>query len=177
MDGWTSTQLEVLFSVSHETIRTWAGEFAQYMSPTANPGKGRHRRFSEDDISVLSLVAQMKRDGITFEEIHVALQAGERGLVPDVAKEEIAALTLHDQNHKLVLEAQLWRSRYEQAQSKLNLLGDEREQRLVAEALLRDTRERLALAEQKLEEAQKAAGDAREELGRLRALVDKGEGA
>jgi DNA-binding transcriptional MerR regulator len=76
--------LAKLFDVSRQTIRQWSSEFKHYLSPRANPGKNRVRAYSEDDLPIFSLVAQMKNIGHTYEDIHVALANGQRGEMPDV---------------------------------------------------------------------------------------------
>lgn len=68
-----------LFHVSGETVRNWANEFVMYLSVVGNPPKGKQRRFTDEDLSVFSLVAEMKQRGATFDEIHMALAAGQRG--------------------------------------------------------------------------------------------------
>ena len=68
-----------LFHVSGETVRNWANEFAAYLSVVGNPPKGRQRRFTDEDLAVFSLIAEMKNRGATFDEIHAALAAGQRG--------------------------------------------------------------------------------------------------
>ena len=68
-----------LFHVSGETVRNWANEFASYLSVVGNPPKGKQRRFTDEDLAVFSLVAEMKERGATFDEIHAALAAGQRG--------------------------------------------------------------------------------------------------
>ena len=80
---YSSTHVATIFHVSTETIRNWSDEFSRYLSFMANPGKGRTRTFNDDDMTVLSLIAEMKRKGSTFEEIHVALGQGQRGDSPD----------------------------------------------------------------------------------------------
>src|SRR5215212_6826613 len=71
-----------LFNVSPETIRNWANEFAEHFSIVGNPPKGKQRRFTVEDLEIFSLIAQMKEQGGTFEEIHAALANGQRGTLP-----------------------------------------------------------------------------------------------
>lgn len=72
-----------LFKISSETVRTWSDEFARHMSPLANPGNRRHRSYSYADMEVLSLVAAMKANNMTFADVHISLDSGQRGVVPD----------------------------------------------------------------------------------------------
>jgi len=78
----TVKDIAVRFNISRETVRIWAKEFASYLSPTANPSKGNQRNFDDEDLSVFALIAEMKGQGNTFEDIHASLQAGQRGHVP-----------------------------------------------------------------------------------------------
>ena len=73
-------------TLSRQTISNWCKEFGPqtdgslgYFSPTATPSAGGHRRFTDDDLTVLTLIASMKDMGSTYEEIHVALLNGSRG--------------------------------------------------------------------------------------------------
>ena len=76
--------VQMLFGVSDETVRTWANQFDEFLSPLANPGKGRHRIFTYDDLSVFALVAELKAKGMTYADVSAALQNGERGDVPEI---------------------------------------------------------------------------------------------
>ena len=101
---YSSTHVATIFHVSTETIRNWSDEFSRYLSFMANPGKGRTRTFSDDDMTVLSLIAEMKGKGSTFEEIHVALGQGQRGDLPDLEVDEVKAIISGDQERRLNLE-------------------------------------------------------------------------
>lgn len=79
---FNSSQVEALFSKSHETIRAWAQEFRDWLSPTANPEKGRARQYSESDLEVFALISEMKAQGRLFSDIKAALGAGQRGDIP-----------------------------------------------------------------------------------------------
>lgn len=79
MDTYTTGQLASLFSVNTETIRRWTKEFTRHLSVQATPGNSRTRLFNDEDVSVLALVANMKTSRATFEDIHAALDSGQRG--------------------------------------------------------------------------------------------------
>lgn len=78
-EGRKTKDLAELFNVAEPTIRAWCGEFEDYLSPDANPGEGRTRYYNDDDVKVLALVAEMKTQGKTFEDIHASLKTGVRG--------------------------------------------------------------------------------------------------
>ena len=104
--NYSSKHLALLFGVSLETVRNWCDEFNDYLSMTANPGKGRHRSFTEEDMGVMSLVSQFKRQGMMYEDIHVALKSGERGEIPALGLEEISALANDDNERALTLQVE-----------------------------------------------------------------------
>jgi DNA-binding transcriptional MerR regulator len=81
-----SKQLAEALRVSDETIRQWSDNdhISRFLSRTAKQrGSGaRRRRYTEDDARVLSLVASMRSDGWTFEDIETRLSSGEVGQWP-----------------------------------------------------------------------------------------------
>jgi DNA-binding transcriptional MerR regulator len=81
---FTTNQIASMFQVNRQTIVNWCVEFAGYLSPHANPGSG-HRRITEDDLTVLTLVATMKREGKTLESIAASLAVGSRAAPPESA--------------------------------------------------------------------------------------------
>lgn len=82
MEYFTTQHLELLFGVTHTTIKKRAREFAAYLSPTATPPDGGVRRYTQDDVRVLALVDDYHRRGFKWEDAHVALKRGERGEIP-----------------------------------------------------------------------------------------------
>lgn len=91
---YTTTHAALIFGCSVETIRLWAMEFQAYLSPNANPGKGRMRQFSDDDMRVLALVATMRKSKSPDADIHASLRNNERGEIPALTPEEINTLAL-----------------------------------------------------------------------------------
>lgn len=71
-----------LLNVSQSTIKNYTAEFGAYLSPSASPPAGGVRQFTDDDLLVLSLAAQMKKAGASYDEIHLALRNGQRGEIP-----------------------------------------------------------------------------------------------
>jgi DNA-binding transcriptional MerR regulator len=78
----TVGDLSRIFQVSPQTVRSWCDTFKEYLSPGATPPQGEARIFNEEDVSVLALVAQLRQDLVTFEDIHQALTSGLRGRPP-----------------------------------------------------------------------------------------------
>jgi DNA-binding transcriptional MerR regulator len=100
---YTATQVAQVFNVSRETARRWANEFAAFLSPTANPEQNRQRSFSDSDMGVFALIAEMKAQGRLFEDIRAALGSGQRGSAPANA----SALALTDQPPAKALQARV----------------------------------------------------------------------
>ena len=64
--------------VSSSTIRNWAGDFGEFLSPGANPPAGQPRQFSEEDMRVFSTVAVLRGQLVEPVDIRAALQDGQR---------------------------------------------------------------------------------------------------
>jgi DNA-binding transcriptional MerR regulator len=91
---------------SGPTIRNWAREFAEYLSPTGAPQEGKPREFTPDDMAVFDLVAKMKDQNKTYEEIHATLKSGMRGNPPDFDAETLAEITASAGKRQVDLEVQ-----------------------------------------------------------------------
>lgn len=103
---YTSRHAVILYKVTAETIRSWTEEFSPYLSPTANPGKGRHRIFTEEDMQVFSYIHERKQQGAVFEQIHAELMNGSRGNIPALPPEEVQALVSDQQEKRLALQVE-----------------------------------------------------------------------
>jgi DNA-binding transcriptional MerR regulator len=82
MEYFNTQHVCVMFSISHQTVKNWSDDFAQFLSRTANPGGGRKRAFTLDDLRVFALVDQMHQTGGTKAEIRIALSQGQRADLP-----------------------------------------------------------------------------------------------
>lgn len=103
---YRSKHVSTIFNISHETVRTWSNEFGEYLSPTARPGARKQRLFTKDDMSVFSLVSELKKQGMTFDEIHASLKNGERGELPTIDPSEVQAIVSSDSENRLALEVE-----------------------------------------------------------------------
>jgi len=83
MASYTTKHVTQLFSVSHETVKNWSQEFADYLSPTATPPAGTKRVFTDDDLQVFALVSDYKKRGLTYSDAQLALKSGQRGEIPE----------------------------------------------------------------------------------------------
>lgn len=135
MYSTTQTVADTL-GISRETLRGWCTVFEIYLSPTARPGQGRRRQFTEDDMAVFATIAQGRNDGMQFEDIGGVLAAGNRvnasdlkGIMPRGYENQIVAL----RQEIVELQEQIQKSHVDNAK----LHGE-------IEALTRQLREALA---------------------------------
>jgi len=76
--GYSTGAVGKFFDVSRETIRQWAIEYGDYLSPGANPAKGAYRQFTEDDMTVFAYIVQSKQFGLSPDDIAANLKSGMR---------------------------------------------------------------------------------------------------
>ncbi|MCC7130447.1 MAG: MerR family transcriptional regulator [Anaerolineae bacterium] len=100
---YTSLQVAAIFGLSRETIRRYADEFKDHLSPSANPSPNRARSFNDADLAVVALVSELKRLGKQFDEIHAALSNGQRGAPPENAR----SIVLSDQPKVTTLQSRV----------------------------------------------------------------------
>lgn len=79
MDTFSTSQVAKRFGVAEQTVKNWAKEFAEYLSPTATPEPGKRRAFTADDVAIFALAHGMVGRGRDTDAAHVALRAGQRG--------------------------------------------------------------------------------------------------
>ena len=145
---YNSRQVAALFGVALETIRNWGSEFREYLSPLANPGQGKHRKYNPDDLGVFALVRDLKEKGLSYNDVHMALQTGERGQPPGLAPNQVQAIVVSDRERRLALEVQTLQATITQLQTRLaEAEADQKE----AEELRRKS----IVLETRLEERQK----------------------
>jgi len=64
-----------LLHVDRETLKTWAYVFSEYLSSTANPGKGKDRHFLITDIRVFAYISMYWEDEPDIENIKYGLNS------------------------------------------------------------------------------------------------------
>jgi transposase len=124
MNRYSSQDLATLLNVSQESIRKWCIEFEAHLSPTANPGAGRTRYVTEEDIKVLSYIAERRAKGAGYSIVHSELENGQRGILPDMSLVRQTAsqnpseqLQLANQENEILREQLLdYRQRLEELQ-------------------------------------------------------------
>ena len=182
---YNSRQVAALFGVALETIRNWGSEFQDYLSPLANPGQGRHRKYSAEDLTVLALVRELKEKGLSYADVHTALRNGERGQPPELAPNQVQAIVVSERERRMALEVQTLQATVVQLQQRL---ADAEAAQKEAEELRRKTiiletkleerqghhEERVAELSRQLEEARKRIENLLEESGKqyARGLLD-----
>jgi DNA-binding transcriptional MerR regulator len=105
---YASKDLVARFGITGETLRQWTHEFKRHLSEGANPGGGQHRRFTFEDLEVLTLVAEMRQKKHAWEDIHASLDMGERG-VPSI--DPAALIPLESQQQLALLHQTIERLR------------------------------------------------------------------
>ena len=139
---YTTTEVRQIFSTSRQTVSNWCRDFGAYLSPTATPEEGSHRKFTDADMTVFALVADMRAQGGTSEMIHAALRMGQRGGVnTDLALVPIAQQSMALQARVRQLEGDVDAMRLEAARTEgevriLRAMLDEKE--AVIRALYRE---------------------------------------
>ncbi len=101
---YTTRQVGTLFGVVNETVRNWTIEFGEYLSPTSKPGRNKNRFYTVEDLEVLSLVSELRKQGMNNAEIHVALKSGERGQAPVLEPGELQLIASGGKEKQLSLE-------------------------------------------------------------------------
>lgn len=128
----TTGQLATAFGKSEITITRWVEAFSDFLSPSAIPGPGKTRMFTDEDVEVLALVAEQRNKKRTESEIYELLKQGERGIPP--TGREITVITTHQMTQALAkMEGQLKaleqdiqyeRKRADRAEGKVELLTE-----------------------------------------------------
>jgi DNA-binding transcriptional MerR regulator len=75
---YTTRQAAQIANIATSTVRLYAKEYSDYLSPSATPAPGEMRHFTADDIAVFRTVKAMRDMGATSEQIFDTLASGER---------------------------------------------------------------------------------------------------
>lgn len=71
-----------LVDKNSNTLRSWADEFAEFLSQSCNPPPGQSRRFTSHDVRVLTAVRSYRANHLSYDEIRDRLRAGEHTVEP-----------------------------------------------------------------------------------------------
>jgi DNA-binding transcriptional MerR regulator len=167
---YTTKHAQILYRVaSPQTIRNWAKEFEEYLSPTATPEKGNTRLFTIDDMRVFSLIAEYSNINKSFTDIHIALKAGERGDAPRIQPEDLDSVAAGEVEIQLSTELNETRELANRLQEELNLMKSQfqpvREENIRLQAQIEDRERQLSETKQQLKEAQERIAKLAEEKG------------
>lgn len=80
---WNVNKAANLFKISGQSIRTYCDEFSMHLSPQANPGGGKTKNFTDDDMEVFALIVEMRGQGKQYADMHAALMNSQRGRLPN----------------------------------------------------------------------------------------------
>ena len=174
---YNSRQVAALFGVALETIRNWGSEFQDYLSPLANPGQGRHRKYNPEDLAVFALVRDLKEKGLSYNDVHTALRGGERGRPPELAPNQVQAIVVSERERRLAIEVQTLQATISQLQNRLaeteaaqKEVEELRRKTVVLETRLEERQQhhesRIVELSQQLEEARRRIETLLEEAGR-----------
>lgn len=126
MDRYKSEDIRQYFNISHETVRRYAIDFAEFLSEGATPEKsGSHRVYNDSDLRVFAVIVSMKNSNHSDEDIKATLRAGRDGDIADVLDGDTASLSPHIQTRLIrgqidhlqkqlteaISEAQMWRDK------------------------------------------------------------------
>ena len=101
-----TAEVAAYYKRTEQTIRAWAREFSGYLSPTANPGGGKGRNYTVEDLQVIALIAEMKDNNATYDEIHMSLTAGQRGDPPNMTVDDLKLLRATEGEKRAGVEIQ-----------------------------------------------------------------------
>lgn len=101
---YRSQHVATIYGITIETVNVWAREFSKYFSPTANPGQRRTRLFTKDDMAVIDLIATLRKQQMSYDDVHANLASGQRGNPPEVDPEQVQAIVSTEHETRLALD-------------------------------------------------------------------------
>lgn len=152
--------------LADSTIRVWSREeFKPYLSVTAKGGEGRTRHFGDEDARIIALIATLKNEGNSSDDVHRILQqmqddnwkdlppmpvappdAGPIAMIP----REAAETAVSAQRAAMMREIAILEDRVDMLSEQL---ADEREKRDAIQNNLLETKERLGELRGQMSEA------------------------
>jgi DNA-binding transcriptional MerR regulator len=88
--------------IADSTVRKYAEQYAEFLSPTGTGGAGRHRDYTDHDVRVLKLIVDMKAGKTSPDDIDVTLRS-----LQDGGWEQLPALDVGAQALVLSPQAQV----------------------------------------------------------------------
>jgi DNA-binding transcriptional MerR regulator len=71
--------LVTALNISESSVRNYATQYSEYLSPSGMGGGGKHRDFTDHDARVLKLVRDMKFQNIDADNIEITLRSLQQG--------------------------------------------------------------------------------------------------
>ena len=103
-DRYQNRHIQNLFNISAPTVRTWADEFSEFLSPSANPPPNKTRYFTEEDVRVFATISRMRDEKESLDNIRQSLEAGVRDNLPVDVPKELIDITASEMGLKLFSE-------------------------------------------------------------------------
>jgi hypothetical protein len=160
-------------NLSAEIIRKWCIEFERYLSPPANPGANRTRTLSSEDVHILSLVADRRNAGISYENIHAELQSNLANLPRTDGEEELTPAVASDQFSFMLSRYEIIQSELQLAHQRLEELQKYREDNIRIQAQIEMERHRAQKAEETIHSLLDERRELDREIARLRILLEQ----
>ncbi len=167
---YTTKHAQIIFRVaSSQTIRNWAKEFEEYLSPTATPEKGGTRLFTKEDMEVFALISDLSSQNTSFVEIHAALKSGQRGKAPNINPDDLDGLAAGEIEMQLSTELDETRTLANKLQAELDTLKEQfqpiKEENIRLQTQIEDKDLRINELNQQLKDAQARVEKLAEEKG------------
>lgn len=165
---YTSRHVAALYDLNNQTVHNWAQEFARHLSPNANPGKSRPRMFNAEDMKVISKIAEMKQAGKQYQDIHAALDAGEKGDGIATSPAELDQMIEGQDRTALVTQNEDLRRQIEKLYQDLQKMRDLEVQNARLDTRITELLQQLEKAESRSDERGAEVERLREVIGELR---------
>jgi predicted RNase H-like nuclease (RuvC/YqgF family) len=170
---FSTREVAAYFNRTEQTIRAWANEYQVFLTVNANPGDGKNRSYSVEDMTVFALVSEMKKQRQADETIHASLRSGSRGEAPQISERDLKVLTATEGEKRAAIEISALRNHVIDLQERLAAAEARAAQveqtniekaKLETELGIRNTD--LEAARQELKQAQQRIEELNRQLGR-----------
>ena len=170
---FSTREVAAYFKRTEQTIRAWANEYESFLSVNANPGDGKNRSYTVEDMTVFAFVSDMKKQRQSDEVIHVSLKAGSRGEAPQISEQDLKVLTATEGEKRAAIEITALRNhiidlqeRLTEAEEKVALVERTNIEKAQLKTELGIRNADLDTARQELKQAQQRIEELSRQLGR-----------
>jgi DNA-binding transcriptional MerR regulator len=151
---YKNEDLRDTFGLSHETIRRYTLDFAEFLSEGANPPEGKHRSYDESDLRVFAVIASMKTANHSNDDIKQILRAGLEGRLADTVT--IESPTLSPTIERTIARQEIGKLQH--------AIEQERKEKEAAQAEAQEWRDKANKADGKIEELKEQVDSLRTQL-------------